>query len=676
MTDARGRYPTAVGAGVALGAIVVLAACGARLDLPLLQRRQATDSRAEALLLVMSNSLLYDATGVAEVLDSFPKSHAHLALTLGRVGDERAVPVLERLLLDRRPDVRRNAAFALGILGSPSAAPALAAATIADDRETGALAVEALSRIGEPFERWSGMLQSLPRDEWLARLLPSLFRLPADVIDGLVALDPVDLSGDTGRWLVYAAARSGSDRATPLLRKRLDDADPWIRGWAARGLGRLGSSEDIERLFPLLEDENESPVIQALRAAARLVSEGRASAPQEWAEDLRRLLEDPRTGVRMTAFEVVWAWLPSRRLEDFLTQTLESGSGREIQLALLAMARAGTAGADVHSLRLALSPEPTLRSVAAEALASLGLAEALQLLARDPSPRVRLAAMNGLLTMAEEDRLGVVRDGLEDGDVAVRAAALEWLSETPLVPIEEILAAMRGADFRRFPALGVNGVRALEARHREPLERGAVVAALEEFARDREFLVRRAAADALEKVGRPRPAVGWIVTDLGLDVYQGMVERSRAERLVELETGYGPLTLQLACADAPLTCSSFMQLVNQGFFDGLRFHRVIPDFVVQGGDPRGDGWGGPGYSLRDEPTRIDFDRGVVGMARSDHHTAGSQFFITISAQPHLDGEYTSFGRVVAGDDVLDQIVEGDVITSMREVRPTAGRLLR
>jgi cyclophilin family peptidyl-prolyl cis-trans isomerase/HEAT repeat protein len=671
MIGTRGRYPTAVGAAVALFAVVGLGGCGLRLDLPFLKRGQEPDSRAEALLLVMSNSLLYDGTGVAEILDTYPRSHAHLALTLGRVGDERAVPVLERLLVDHRPEVRRNAAFALGILGSPSGAPALAAATIVEDRETGLLAVEALSRIGEPFERWSGMLQTLPHDEWLVRLLPSLFRLPSDVIDDFAALEPVDLPADAGRWLVYAGARAGSRRALPLLREHLDDVDPWVRSWAARGLGRLGSEGDIEKLAPLLRDADGSPVIQALRAVARLVSEGRAVAPRAWSEDIQRLLTDPRTGVRMTAFEVVWAWLPERTLENTLARTLESGSRREIELALVAMARAGAAGADVYALRFALSAEPTLRSAAAEALTSLGLGEALRLLVRDPSPSVRLAAISGLLTM-EEDRQEIVRYGLEDGDVAVRAAALEWLAETPIVPIEEIIAAMQGADSQRFPALAVNGVRALEARHSEALERGAVVAALEEFARDREFLVRRAAADALERLGRPRPAVGWIVTPLGLDVYRGMVERLRAERFVELETPRGSLTLELECGDAPLTCSSFMQLVNQGFYDGLRFHRVIPDFVVQGGDPRGDGWGGPGYTLRDEATRIDFERGVLGMARSDHHTAGSQFFITLSAQPHLDGEYTAFGRVVAGATVLDEIAEGDEITAMREVRPTPG----
>ena len=116
-----------------------------------------------------------------------------------------------------------------------------------------------------------------------------------------------------------------------------------------------------------------------------------------------------------------------------------------------------------------------------------------------------------------------------------------------------------------------------------------------------------------------------------------------------------------------MTCLSFLQLAEQGFYDGLSWHRVIPDFVAQAGDPRGDGWGGPGYAIRDEVNRVRYDAGVVGMARSGPHSAGSQFFVTLAAQPHLDGRYTAFGTVVEGLEVLQQLLQGDRIVSIREV---------
>jgi peptidyl-prolyl cis-trans isomerase B (cyclophilin B) len=116
-----------------------------------------------------------------------------------------------------------------------------------------------------------------------------------------------------------------------------------------------------------------------------------------------------------------------------------------------------------------------------------------------------------------------------------------------------------------------------------------------------------------------------------------------------------------------LTCLNFLQLVNQGFYDGLEFHRVVPDFVIQGGDPRGDGWGGPGYTIRDELNAKPFDTGVVGMALAGADTGGSQFFITLSPQPHLDAGFTAFGLVVDGLDVLGLIEQGDRIERLVEV---------
>ena len=121
------------------------------------------------------------------------------------------------------------------------------------------------------------------------------------------------------------------------------------------------------------------------------------------------------------------------------------------------------------------------------------------------------------------------------------------------------------------------------------------------------------------------------------------------------------MVLQLYAYEAPLTVENFLRLADRRYFDGGRWHRVVPNFVIQDGDPRGDGSGGPGTVIRDEINRRRYDRGALGMALSGPDTGGSQFFITHSAQPHLDGGYTVFGHVVTGWDVLDQIVQGDRI---------------
>jgi cyclophilin family peptidyl-prolyl cis-trans isomerase len=135
---------------------------------------------------------------------------------------------------------------------------------------------------------------------------------------------------------------------------------------------------------------------------------------------------------------------------------------------------------------------------------------------------------------------------------------------------------------------------------------------------------------------------------------------------VTLETDRGTLDIELLPAEAPLTVAAFLELVERRFFDGTRWHRVVPNFVVQDGDPRGDGWGGPGggFVLRDEINPVRYDAGRVGMALSGPDTGGSQYFITHSVQPHLDGIYTVFGRVVSGVVVLNAIGQGDRIRSI------------
>ncbi len=125
------------------------------------------------------------------------------------------------------------------------------------------------------------------------------------------------------------------------------------------------------------------------------------------------------------------------------------------------------------------------------------------------------------------------------------------------------------------------------------------------------------------------------------------------------ETEKGGFVIQLDAKTAPNTCAAILDLIADGFFDQLTFHRVVPDFVVQGGDPRGDGWGGPGYTIRSEWSRIPFRRAMVGIAHDGKDTGGSQFFVTLSEQPHLNGRYTIFGEVVSGMDVVDELEMGD-----------------
>ena len=184
---------------------------------------------------------------------------------------------------------------------------------------------------------------------------------------------------------------------------------------------------------------------------------------------------------------------------------------------------------------------------------------------------------------------------------------------------------------------------------------------------DPNYVVRKEAADVYaakleeDQYGKVYP----VKTRLDESDIAGNIERFQRNPHAIIVTEHGEIELELFFDTAPLTVMNFIKLARDGFYEGLTFHRVIPDFVAQGGDPRGDGWGGPAYSIRCEYSDRPYIRGSVGMATSGKDTGGSQFFICYTALPHLEARYTLFAQVLSGMEVVDQITLGDVIETVR-----------
>jgi cyclophilin family peptidyl-prolyl cis-trans isomerase len=200
------------------------------------------------------------------------------------------------------------------------------------------------------------------------------------------------------------------------------------------------------------------------------------------------------------------------------------------------------------------------------------------------------------------------------------------------------------------------------------LDAAAARPLLQDALDDRDWAVRVRARQLLAEQGvtgvedKMRPAVAGRPVDT--PDWLAIVSPRFSPR-VFLDTDKGTVELELTVLDAPLTVNNFSALARKGFFNGVPIHRVVPDFVVQDGDPRGDGESGPGYTIRDEINQHPYLRGTVGMALDWQDTGGSQFFITHSPQPHLDGRYTVFGHVVNGMDVVDRLVPGDTLRRVR-----------
>jgi cyclophilin family peptidyl-prolyl cis-trans isomerase/HEAT repeat protein len=636
-----------------------------------------------ALLLLLADRQIYEPFTVQQALRGGPELREELAVSLGRARDPRGRSSLEGLLLDEAVPVRRAAAFGLGALGDKGAVPALLRAVADPDRETGTLAVEALGKLGAPVTDVGDRLAPLPDAERWARLLPHLFRFKEEARLPLAEQGLAVADRELHARAAYALARDPLPEALPILRGLLADPEPQVRAWAARGLGLKGDGRDLARLEPLMSEAAasgpqgtvEGPLVEALRAAGQLLAAKKGEPPPAWRPRLAALFSDPRPGVRVSALEAAGYW-PLGGSPDALGTALAvraaaagAAPPRERGVAVVSLARGGHPRARELAAAAAQAKEPDVRAHAAEAAKLLRAADLLDALAADSAPLVREAVLSARLEEPPagdpKAALAAARAALADGDEGVRATALDWLATHPELPVEALGPALARAlrDESVEPAQAA--IKAVAARaEKQSLERGALLEILERTAAGTPPVLRREAVAALARLGRPAPAPA---AQRPSEEYRQVVQRTRRPRRVALRTSKGTIELRLACPQAPLTCLSFLDLAAQGFYDGLTFHRVVPGFVAQGGDPRGDGYGGPGYSLRDEIGRLRYARGVLGMALAGPDTGGSQFFLTLSPQPHLDGGFTSFGEVVQGMDVLDRIEAGDRIETVREL---------
>jgi cyclophilin family peptidyl-prolyl cis-trans isomerase len=306
------------------------------------------------------------------------------------------------------------------------------------------------------------------------------------------------------------------------------------------------------------------------------------------------------------------------------------------------------------------------RAALAEALGSLAPEVAvprLMTLLKDEDRRVIPSVLRALVKVKAADAAAVLLAHLTEADFVIRETAASLLGE---VKPEGGLAALRAAYEAGLPdaAYGARAA-ALEAM-------AAYGAAAADGVRaglaDKDWAVRVRAAElmaTLDPAADARAAIRPSPNPPPAPYDDPQLVAPPYSPHVFIETARGTIEIELAVLDAPQTTRSVMALARKGFFNGLPVHRVVPNFVVQGGDPRGDGEGGPGYTIRDELNERPYLRGTVGMALSWRDTGGSQFFITHSPQPHLDGRYTAFGHVVAGMDVVDRLHVGDVIQRMR-----------
>jgi len=345
--------------------------------------------------------------------------------------------------------------------------------------------------------------------------------------------------------------------------------------------------------------------------------------------------------------------------------------------ALIALAQADSESGVTAAVRVGTDADWRWRSVAAEAFGAARDRGRLEALLADPEGRVVAQALQVLARVVPESDGSLTpraRTMLEHPDPAVRSVAADILAARPAVgDVDVLVQAYNRAAGDPFNDARLSAVSALGAIARASADGRLQVATrfVGAVPRPDDYLVRRLAAERLPDAAAQWGPAAPVATGRTDADYRDVVRRYLAPALAgqpapraTIETDRGALVVELLPDQAPLTVAAFLSLVDRRYFEGSRWHRVVPNFVIQDGDPRGDGWGGPGFVLRDEVNPTLYQVGTVGMALSGADTGGSQFFITHSPQPHLDGTYTVFGRVVSGATVLAGIAMGDRIRSI------------
>jgi len=557
---------------------------------------------------------------------------------LGRLRDDRETDLLVRALADTNSTVRQAAALALADLDGRRFDHPRKASTATLTRRDEALA-QALHDDPDQGVRWRAaytLASILPRAAHEAPLRQALTESADDPVTLAFALRGLAALHDEGLADALEAAR-----------QFMGHSDQRVVMEAVAILGAHGPYQEVAELA----FEHSNPAVRtaawssvaAARARERALRASETGAPQ-WPGTLADL--DQRLQVQLQVElepSVKRAALTAlAHIDDALAETL-GASWRESlpatsELPEIEQTRTGLALLSVQ--QLALSSDPRDRARAGELIAS-GIAQDGDLiiaLLDDPDPRVQAS----VLPLLGDDRYASLRPRLEDalksGDPALMSQAAK--AAAPL--IESGLAP---------PWLVSSVADALEGAQSFVLE---------------ETRIELAAALGLPPLDGPQHVSPSTSPLLQLLMEQEVETSKDSHPLVRMETSRGVVVLRLERTLAPVHVASFLELAEAGFYDGLDFHRVVPNFVVQGLDPRGDGWGVGGRRVPDEQSSRPFVTGTVGMPSAGQpHTGGCQIFITLLPTPHLNGNYTVFGQVVQGLDVVESLLIGDRVLSVR-----------
>lgn len=595
------------------------------------------------------------------------------SLEVRRAEDSRAADstALRRAARGQAPAARREALRAMGRIQSPAYAEALIAAV--KDKDSSAR-LEAIFSLGQLA------LAETPLDQAVQK------RAGRELADVLARKDaPMRAAA------LEALGKIGGPGTERIAYWHLSDPDPSIRGEAALALFRLRylkritsySPGTVSRLLANFSDPEPSPRWKAVyaftrwpEAAAKDSLSVAAANPDSWVrlfavralgelrkeapvDVLARSLGDLEPAIRAEAIRSLG--LAGR--VDLLGDAVFQDASAHVRAAAADALGAADAKALAHRLKPLLSEGSTLvRGQALLAAGKLLGEEAAALLSKErtnPDWWVRSRAF--LASAALASARTELEAAVQDKDPRIGASALEALAQSNGPGLEPILGSILSDPASTLELRGTAADAAGEKK--APVLLRALARAWENSTGREWSEVRDSIKKAVEETAKAHPDASAVsLAPASAEPYREpeWLGRAGSTATVILKTGRGEIEIVLA-PEAPIHGAAFLEGVVKGRYEKTPWHRVVTNFVVQGGDPRGSGWGDAGFSLRDEISPLKFERGVVGMPKAGKDTGGCQLFVTLVPTPHLDGRYTVFGRVTRGMDVVDLLEPGDLI---------------
>ncbi|MGE5275424.1 MAG: peptidylprolyl isomerase [Acidobacteriota bacterium] len=634
-------------------------------------RTFASAGEARALLMQLEDRRSFDASILgAAARHADPSVRARAALAAGRIGDDRGREVVRGMLSDASPDVRSAAAFACRLLEDGAATPDLIKLLADADARVAGVAAGSIGALGRG-DGQDALIAAIPKaasSEPRAAMLQSLWRYADQASTAVATAYAADPDPRVRSAALYALSRKPIEASLPALTAALSDADADAAAGAARALGILAKKESAGPLAAALDSGKPHLVTSSLNALETLLERNPGtSIPADRLSRVIAISGDANPNLAVPALVLLRQFVAAdREALQRVWSIATTGQGRRRQVALQSAVAALRDRAKPALDAAVESPEAPMRAAAAESLTYLPSGTAAPYRARlaaDPDPLVRISVLASLRTAeAVRDNRALVDAAFSDPDAGVRASAIEALalvSDAGVLP--QLLQAVQKSAGDTAPDVAIAAITVAEKLRSVPEARGVVEAAY----RLPKTLVQRLAQRSLVRFFRAAadafPAPEYKVARTPAD-YAAILAEAAKPWKADVETARGTFSMRLLGDAAPMTVMNFVALARREFFDGVAIHRVVPDFVVQDGDPTGTGNGGPGYEIRDENDPISYGTGSVGMALAGPDTGGSQWFVTHAPQPHLDGIYTVFGQVVSGQDVVERIEQWDRIT--------------